>query len=55
MLKSYQGPTPLLLFVMDPQTGYKIEFKSKKYQVRICTDFIDELDRLGLTYKLSRK
>ena len=55
LLKSYQGPTPLLLFVMDPQTGYKIEFKSKKYQVRICTDFIDELDRLGLTYKLSRK
>ena len=55
MVKAYPGQTPLLLLVVDPQTGYKIEFKSKKYQVRVCTDFIADLDRLGLTYKLSRK
>ena len=55
LLKTYKGPTPLYIFIIDPATGYKIEFKSKKFQVAISSEFISEVERLGMTYKLSRK
>ena len=55
LLKTYKGSIPLLIFIVDPATGYKIEFKSKKYQVAVNSDFIAEVERLGLTYKISRK
>ena len=55
LLKEFKGTTPLLIYIIDPATGYKIEFKSKKYQVAVTTEFIAELGRLGLSYKLGRK
>ena len=55
LLKTYKGETPLKIYIIDPKLDYKIEFKSKKYKVHICTDLIDELDRLGFTYSLARK
>jgi DNA polymerase-3 subunit alpha len=55
LLKTYKGQTPLYLFIIDPQTGYKIEFKSKKFQVAINSDFLAEVERLGMTFKISRK
>ncbi len=55
LLKTNKGSIPLLIFIIDPQTGYKIEFKSKKFQVAVNSDFIADIDRLGLTYKISRK
>ncbi len=55
LLKTFKGETPLRIYIIDPKLDYKIEFKSKKYKVHICTDLIDELDRLGFTYSLARK
>ena len=55
VLKKFKGKTPLLLYIIDAQTGYKIEFKSKKFQVEVNSDFIDEIERLGLGYKITRK
>ena len=55
LLKASPGETPLLIYIIDPATGYKIEFKSKKYKVSVTTDFISDVERLGLTYKLIRK
>jgi hypothetical protein len=55
LLKTNKGSIPLLIFIIDPQTGYKIEFKSKQFQVAVDAEFIADIDRLGLTYKISRK
>ena len=50
-----KGNTPLFIYIIDPANGYKIEFKSKKFQVAISSEFIAEVERLGMTYKLGRK
>ena len=55
LLQSYKGEIPLKLYIVDPKLDYKIEFKSKKYKVRVCTEFIYNLDRLGIPYTISRK
>ena len=55
LLKASPGETPLLIYIVDPATGYKIEFKSKKFKVSVTTDFITDVERLGLSYKLIRK
>ncbi len=55
LLQSYKGEIPLKLYIVDPKLDYKIEFKSKKYKVRVCTEFIYDLDRLGIPYTISRK
>ena len=55
LLKASPGETPLLIYIIDPATGYKIEFKSKKFKVSVTTDFITDVERLGLSYKLIRK
>ena len=55
LLQSYKGEIPLKLYIVDPKLDYKIEFKSKKYKVRVCTEFIYDLDRLGIQYTISRK
>ncbi|MBQ3722889.1 MAG: DNA polymerase III subunit alpha [Bacteroidales bacterium] len=55
LLKTYKGETPLKLYIIDPKLDYKIEFRSKKYKVHVCTDFINELERSGFSYKLGRK
>ena len=55
LLKTYKGEIPLKLYVVDPQLDYKIEFKSKKYKVAVNADFIADVERLGLSYKITRK
>ena len=55
LLQSYKGEIPLKLYIVDPKLDYKIEFKSKKYKVRVCTEFIYDLDRLGIPYTITRK
>ena len=55
LLKTNKGNTPLFIYIIDPANGYKIEFKSKKFQVAISSEFIAEVERLGMTYKLGRK
>ena len=55
LLKTYKGEIPLKLYIVDPQLDYKIEFKSKKYKVTVNADFIADLERLGLSYKITRK
>ena len=55
LLKTYKGDTPLLVYLLDKDSGYHIEFKSKKFKVQVSSLFISELRTLGIDYKVSRK
>ena len=48
-VKQHKGNTELSLFLTDPESHYRIQFYSKKFQVRASTDFEDELARIGIT------
>ena len=54
-LKESKGKIPVSLLVRDKETGYNLEFYSKKYQVDVRADLLDALGRLGLPYTVTRK
>ena len=55
IIKDNKGNTQLTMFMHDQQTGYNIEFSSKKYQIAVSSDFIACLKQLGITYKVTKK
>ena len=55
LLKEHKGPTPLHLFLVDPETKYNLEFVSKKYSVGISDTLLDSLLVLGLKYTITKK
>jgi DNA polymerase-3 subunit alpha len=56
VIKSHKGNIPLNIFIYDPQTRYRIQFYSKKYQVAVTQEFIQDLHRIGLDhYEVSRR
>lgn len=54
VLKKYKGNTQVTVVVHDSKSGYSVEFVSTKYHVRPCGDLVDELDALGVTWKLKK-
>ena len=48
VVKRNRGTTPLEFYLYDPQTRYRIQFKSNKFQVAVNTDLIDGLRRIGI-------
>ena len=54
-LKKYKGKTPLSLFLHDKNTGYNLEFYSKKFTVSVCEPFVSALQRQGVQYTVSHK
>ena len=56
VVKRHKGNIPLTLFLFDPQTRYRIQFYSKKFQVAVTSEFIQDLHRIGIThYEVTRK
>jgi len=55
LLKANQGKTPLMIYLQDRSSGYKLEMKSKKYSVSVSEDFISRLSMLGIPYKVGKK
>lgn len=56
VIKNHKGSIPLNIFIYDPQTRYRIQFYSKKYQVAVTQEFIQDLHRIGLDhYEVSRR
>ncbi len=55
VLKSSRGSTQLTLHLHDKDTGYVLDFYSKKYSVDINADFLDSLRQLGLQYSVNKK
>ncbi len=54
LLKANKGNTPLSIILIDRNTGWKVELGSKKYRVRVNSDFTYALKELGLGYILDR-
>ena len=47
-MKRNKGSIPLEIFLYDPQTHYRIQFKSNKFQVGVTTELIQDLRRIGV-------
>ena len=48
VIKSHAGKIPLEVFFYDPDTRYRIQLKSNKYQVAVSTELINDLRHLGV-------
>ena len=56
VIKHHKGNIPLTLYLFDPQTRYRIQFISKKFQVAVTSEFIQDLQRIGIDrYEVLRK
>jgi DNA polymerase-3 subunit alpha len=56
VIKKHKGNIPLNIFIFDPQTHYRIQFYSKKYQVAVTSEFIQDLHKIGIDhYEVSRR
>ena len=56
VVKRHKGNIPLTLYLYDPQTRYRIQFYSKKFQVAVTSEFIQDLHRIGIDqYEVLRK
>ena len=55
VISRHKGKTPLKVFLVDPQTRYKIEFDSRKFGVEVTTDLIADLYQLGVSYQIIRQ
>lgn len=55
LIKENQGNIPLNIFLIDPATGYKIDFASRKFMVNISNTFVEDLKALGLGCRVDKK
>lgn len=55
LIKANKGNIPLHMVLYDPEHRYNIEFQSKKFRVGVNSDFIQQVNSLGLTYRILRK
>ena len=55
-VKRHKGNIPLTLHLYDPQTKYRIQFYSKKFQVAVTSEFIRDLHKIGIDqYQITKK
>ena len=47
-IRKHVGKTPLEVFFYDPDTRYRIQMKSNKFQVSVSEELITDLRRLGI-------
>ena len=55
LLRGNKGKIPLTVHLIDKETGYKLDFFSKKFQVTVSQDFLNSLSGLGCSCSLLRK
>ncbi len=48
VVKAHDGKTPLEVFLYDPETRFRIQMKSNKFQVSVNADLVNELRALGV-------
>ena len=53
-LKANKGKTPLYISLSDKDSGYNVEFVSKKYSLSLTTASVRDLDQLGIPYAISK-
>ncbi|MDE6871491.1 MAG: DNA polymerase III subunit alpha [Bacteroidales bacterium] len=55
VIRKHKGGVPLTMFLYDPKTQYKLEFLSKKFQVGVNAEFINDINRMNIKYSVLRK
>ena len=50
-----KGKIPLIINLTDDTSGYKIDFRSKKFSVSVGQPLIDAVNKLQINYSFSRK
>ena len=56
VIRKHKGSTPLEVFFFDPDTRYRIQLKSNKYQVAVSTELLADLRQLGVDqYEVVKK
>ena len=55
MIKRNKGNVPLTMFLYDPEKKWNIEFLSRKFRVAVTAPFIEELDRMQISYSVLKK
>ena len=48
-VKRHKGKIPFTITLFDPETKYRIPFVSKKYPVAVTSEFIQDLQAIGIT------
>ena len=48
VIRKHKGGTPLEVFFFDPDTRYRIQLKSNKYQVAVSEELLTDLRHLGV-------
>ncbi len=55
LLKESKGKIPLIVDLTDSASGYRIEFRSRKFSVSVGQALIDAVNRLQIAYSFNRK
>ncbi len=55
LLKDSKGKIPLTVTLNDAPSGYKIDFRSKKFSVKVSQALTDRLCQLHIGYSFSRR
>ena len=55
LIKRNKGDFHLTIFLFDPVNKWNIEFLSRKFKVSVSSSFIQELQKMGLSYKILKK
>jgi DNA polymerase-3 subunit alpha len=56
LVKKHKGKIPLTLYLYDPETHYRIQFVSKKFQVGVTSGLIQDLQKIGVDrYEVLKK
>jgi len=55
LFKEHSGNMQLCICLSDPNTGYKVDFYSRKFKVAINGDLLDSLDSMKLSYNIVKK
>ena len=48
VIRAHEGKTPLEVYFYDPDTRFRIQMKSNKFQVAVSEDLLTDLRRLGV-------
>ena len=48
VIRKHKGSIPLEVFFFDPETRYRIQLKSNKYQVAVSEELLADLRHLGV-------
>ena len=50
VINKHKGSIPLTLYLYDPVTKYRIQFYSKKFQVAVTSEFLQDLRLIGVDH-----